>query len=158
MTSVASRHGASSYRYYSSLSLVSGPMQASRCATWHQCEAFTFWRFTFDDFKLWASELNSLKDLILESGLHLIGAPMRCPYSIDLAKKHLAILSQSTWILNWVLDKFIIDKEDPDHPASTHLPGTRACWRGLIPGVPPCIDLGDPRWGPLRLSPPSIMF
>jgi hypothetical protein len=26
---------------------------------------------------------------------------------------------------NWVLGKFITDKEDPDHPASTHLPSTR---------------------------------
>jgi hypothetical protein len=34
----------------------------------------------------------------------------------------------STWFLNLVLSKFLTDKEDPDHPASTHL----SCTQGLL--------------------------
>jgi hypothetical protein len=52
MTSAASMHVASSYRHYSQLCLVSGLMQASRCATWHLRKASNFWRFIFEDFKL----------------------------------------------------------------------------------------------------------
>jgi hypothetical protein len=52
MTLAASRLAASSYRYYSPLCLVSGPMQACQCAAWHLCEAFTFWKLAFEDFKL----------------------------------------------------------------------------------------------------------
>jgi hypothetical protein len=45
------------------------------------------------------------------------------------------------------LGKFITDKEDSDHPASTHLPNTqRQDW---YPEVPPLIDSKDPRRGPL---------
>jgi hypothetical protein len=103
MTSAASRHTASSYWYYSPLYLVSGPMQASRCATWHLREASTFWRFTFEDFKLYTAELNSLKDLIWESRGG--ATPNRCtytvPYSINSVKKHSAISCQSTWFMNF---------------------------------------------------------
>jgi hypothetical protein len=95
MTSAASRHAASSYRYYSPLCLVLGPMQALWCTAWHLCEAYIFQRLMFEDFKLWTPKLNFLKDLIWESGLHLIGAPIRCPYSINLVKKHLTTSCQS---------------------------------------------------------------
>jgi hypothetical protein len=50
---------------------------------------------------------------------------MWCSYSINSVKKHLVISCQTTWFLNCVLGKFVIDKEDPDHPASTHLLNTR---------------------------------
>jgi hypothetical protein len=48
----ASRHVASSYRYYSPIYLVPGPMQASHCAAWHLHETSTFRRLVFEDFKL----------------------------------------------------------------------------------------------------------
>jgi hypothetical protein len=38
----ASRHAASSCRYYSPIYLVSRPMQASHCASWHHHDASTF--------------------------------------------------------------------------------------------------------------------
>jgi hypothetical protein len=50
---------------------------------------------------------------------------MRCPYSINSAQKHSVIFCQSTWFLNWVLGKFVTDKEDSDYPAPTHLSSTR---------------------------------
>jgi hypothetical protein len=80
MTSAASRHVASSYWYYSPLCLVPEPMQASCYAAWHLRDAYTFWRFIFEDFKLWTPNLNSLKDLIRESE----GTPNRCTYTVPL--------------------------------------------------------------------------
>jgi hypothetical protein len=80
MTSAVSRHAASSYWYYSSLCLVPGPMQVPRCAAWHLHEATMFQRSTFEDFKLYTPELNSLKDLIQESE----ATPNRCTYTVPI--------------------------------------------------------------------------
>jgi hypothetical protein len=55
-------------------------MQASRCAAWHLCEASTFRRLIFEDFKLYNPKLNSSKDLIQESG----ATPNRCIYTVPL--------------------------------------------------------------------------
>jgi hypothetical protein len=52
MTSAGSRHAASSYRYYSPLCLVIGPMQVSHYATWLLYETSMFSRLTFEYFKL----------------------------------------------------------------------------------------------------------
>jgi hypothetical protein len=57
---------------------------------------------------------------------------MRCTYSINSRKKHsvfmtehLAISCQGTWFLNLVLGNIIMEKEDRDHPTSTHSSSTR---------------------------------
>jgi hypothetical protein len=76
MTLAASKHAASSYRYYLPLCLVPRPMQVSYCATWHLRDASTFQKFTFEDS---TPELNFPKDLIRESG----ATPSRCTYSIN---------------------------------------------------------------------------
>jgi hypothetical protein len=55
-------------------------MQASRYAIWHLCEASTFRRSTFEDFKLQTPELNSSKDLIRELG----ATPNRCTYTVPI--------------------------------------------------------------------------
>jgi hypothetical protein len=105
------------------------------------------WRF-------WTPKLSSLKHLIQESG----ATPSRCTYSINSAKKHSAISCQSTWFRNWVLDKFITGKYDPDHLASTHLLSAQGCWGGLVPSIPPRIDSKGPSRGLLWLNPPFRRF
>jgi hypothetical protein len=80
MTSAATTHAASQHRYYSPLCLILGPMQVSCYAAWYLHEASTFQRFMFEDFKIKTPELNSLKDLIRESGT----TPNRCIYAVPL--------------------------------------------------------------------------
>jgi hypothetical protein len=54
-------------------------MQASRCIAWHHREASTFRGLTFEDFEPYTQKLNSLKDLIQESGY----TPNRCTYTFE---------------------------------------------------------------------------
>jgi hypothetical protein len=49
---MASRYVVSSYWYYSPIYLVSGPIQAYHCAAWHLHDASTFWRITFEHYRL----------------------------------------------------------------------------------------------------------
>jgi hypothetical protein len=73
ITSIASRHVANSYWYYSPLCLVLGPMQASCCAA---CTSMK--HLPFQDSRSKTPELNSLKDLIREPG----ATPNRCTYAV----------------------------------------------------------------------------
>jgi hypothetical protein len=128
MTSAVSRHTASSYRYYSPIYLVLGPIQASRCTAWH------LWiHLYFEDSHL--KTLDSRVKFFKRFNSRVRATPNRCTYAVplfnQLGKKHSTISCQSSWFLNWVLIKFIIDKQDPDHPASTHLPNTR----GLLTSI-----------------------
>jgi hypothetical protein len=137
MTSAASWHTTNSYWYYSPIYFVLGPMQASRCAAWHLREASTFWRLTFEYFKLYTPELNSLKDLIRESG----ATPNRCTYTVPLFNQ----LDQKA--LSDFLPEYLVPEieysanlsQTRNIQITQHLLTCQACrgyWWGLVPRIP----------------------